>query len=51
VAIEWDVVVPATRRNAYWRRGLFYRRATNVAELPGDVAAEITAALGARARS
>jgi hypothetical protein len=45
VRVRWDVAVDATRASAYWRRGLFYRRAANVAELPADVAAEIASAL------
>jgi hypothetical protein len=45
VRVRWDVAVDATRSSAYWRPGLFYRRATNVAELPGDVAVEIESAL------
>ena len=46
VRVRWSVAVEATRRHAYWRRGLFYRRAVNVDRLPADVAAEITAGLG-----
>jgi hypothetical protein len=45
VRVRWDVAVDAIRSRAYWRRGLFYRRATNVTELPADVAAEIEAGL------
>ena len=41
VRVRWLVAVEATRRAAYWRRGLFYRRAVNVEVLPAGVAAEI----------
>ena len=47
VRVEWSVAVDATRSAAYWRRGLFYRRAVNVEVLPADVAAEIEDGLGA----
>jgi hypothetical protein len=41
VPVRWTVAVATVRSEAYWRRGLFYRRSQNVAELPPDVAAEI----------
>ena len=47
VRVEWSVAVDATRSAAYWRRGLFYRRAVNVDVLPAEVAAEIEDGLGA----
>ena len=46
VRVEWAVAVEATRATAYWRRGLFYRRAVNVDLLPAAVAAEIEGGLG-----
>ena len=48
VRVRWTVTVAANRDEAYWRRGLFYRRAVNVEELPADVAREIELGLSGR---
>jgi hypothetical protein len=45
VPVRWSVAVDG---DGYWRRGLFYRRATNVAELAPDVADEVEAGLSTR---
>ena len=45
VPVRWRVAVDAGGAGGYWRRGLFYRRATNVAELPAEVSSEIEAGL------
>ena len=46
VRVRWSVAVGPTRREAYWRPGLFYRRAVNVERLPEDVAEENVDGLG-----
>ena len=45
--VRWSVAVEATKAAAYWRRGLFYRRAVNVEALPADVVGELLEGLRA----